>query len=302
MELHYKTYSDFLAEHLSGKVQKIAVHGGFTCPNRDGKVGTRGCAFCDNRSFVPAYCHDGDGVGEQLRKGIAFFSRKYPHMQYIAYFQAYSNTYAPLKVLQQRYEEALSVDGVVGLVVATRPDCLPEDVLDYLQELSERTFLQVELGIETVHDRNLQLIGRGHDYACSVDAVHRLSACGISVGAHIILGLPGETYPDFLSQATRLSDLPLSTLKLHQLQILRHTPMAVLYAEHPELFWKFTPQSYASLILDYIALLPKSIAFDRFLNQSPPDMLAVPGWGIKNYQFSAILKDEFRRRDISSLS
>ncbi len=292
-----KTYSDFLSEHFNGKVQKIAVNGGFSCPNRDGTLGVRGCAYCDNRSFVPSYCDAADGVGEQLRKGVCFFSRKYPAMRYLAYFQAYSNTYAPLEVLKQRYEEALAVDGVVGIVIATRPDCLPDEVLDYLQELAGKVFVQLEIGVETVHDRTLQLIGRGHDFACAASAIRRVASRGIKVGAHMILGLPGETRSDILQQAVALADLPLDTLKLHQLQVLRGTPMAELYRQSLEMFMQMTPEAYVNLVLDYITLLPQHIAYDRFLNQSPPHMLATKGWGLKNHEFTDLLRLEIDRRN-----
>lgn len=292
----YLTYSDFLARRFDGKVQKIGVDAGFTCPNRDGTCGTGGCTFCDNRSFVPSYCRAGDGVGEQLRRGVAFFARKYPQMRFLAYFQAYSNTYAQPDVLRARYEEALAVEGVVGLVVATRPDCLPPDVVDLLAEFARRTFVQVEVGVETVHDRTLRLVNRGHDFACAVDAIRRLAGRGIAVGAHMILGLPGESPADMLDQARALAPLPIDTLKLHQLQVLRGTPMAALLAGRPELFHTFAPEEYAGLVLDYIDLLPQTVAFDRFVNVSPPALLARPGWGLKNHEFLAVLRNVAARR------
>lgn len=296
MPFSYLTYADFLTRHISGKVQKIAVDAGFTCPNRDGTLGTRGCAFCDNRSFVPPYCDPSDSISEQLRKGVDFFRRKYPAMRFLAYFQAHTNTYAPLPDLRRRYEEALSADGVVGLVVATRPDCLPDDVLDLLAELSQRAFVQIEVGVETVHDRTLRLIGRGHDYASAADTVRRAAKCGLHVGIHMILGLPGETRNDILQQAQTIAVLPIETLKLHQLQVLRRTPMERLYQSCPEMFPTFTPQEYAALVLDYLAFIPPSVAIDRFLNQSPPGMLARPGWGLKNHEFIVILHNEAARR------
>ncbi len=295
-QFEYRTYADFLADHFRGKVQKIGIDAGFSCPNRDGSISKEGCAFCNNESFVPKYCSPRVSISEQLQQGICFFRRKYSAMSYLAYFQAYTGTYAPIEILRKRYEEALSVPGVVGLVIATRPDCLSEDVLDFLSELSQKTFVHVEIGIETVHDRTLRLIGRGHDYQCAADAVERLASRGIKVGGHMILGLPSEDESDILEQARRIAHLPLDTLKLHQLQIIRNTPMAKLFHSSPELFIPMTPLKYASLVLDYIALLPATIALDRFLNQSPPNLLETPGWGIKNYHFNYLLNKEWQRR------
>ncbi len=296
MFFQYTTYADFLSRYLPGKIQKIAVNAGFSCPNRDGTIGWGGCAFCTNESFVPSYCNAGDTIAEQLRKGVLFFRRKYPAMQFLAYFQAYTNTYASVDNLRRRYYEALEADGVVGLVIATRPDCLPDDVMSLLEELARQTFLCVEIGIETVHNRTLRLIHRGHDYATSATAVKELAARNIHVGAHMILGLPGELRHDILQQAKTIAQLPIQTIKLHQLQILRGTPMERLYHAHPELFLSFTPQSYASIVLDYLSFLPPSVALDRFVNQSPPQLLATPGWGLKNYEFLAVLHNEYDKR------
>ena len=217
-------------------------------------------------------------------------------MSYLAYFQPYTGTHAPLNVLASRYEEALSVPGVVGLVIATRPDCLSDPVLQLLADFSRQTFVQVEVGVESVHDATLQRIGRGHTFQCAADAIARLAEKQIKVGVHMILGLPGESREDILEQARRIARLPIDTVKLHQLQVIRHTPMEAYYAAHPEQFLSLTPESYAELVLDYITLLPENFAFDRFLNQSPPHLLAREGWGIKNYQFVDILAKCWQRR------
>ena len=180
----YTTYSDFLSKHFAFKVQKIAVDAGFTCPNRDGKLSRSGCTYCNNKTFNPDYCADGESVSVQLEKGKSYFSRKYPKMKYLAYFQAYTNTYGSLDNIRKLYEEALSVDGVVGLVVGTRPDCVDDDLLDYIADLNRQSFVLVEYGVESAKDETLERIRRGHDFSCSVEAIRQTSARGIYVGAH----------------------------------------------------------------------------------------------------------------------
>ena len=294
---YYNDFSTYLRKCFGCKVQKITIDGGFTCPNRDGSVGRGGCTFCDNRTFSPAYCNRDKSVTEQMRDGIAFFAHKYPAMRYLAYFQAYTNTYAPLVELQRRYEEALAVDGCVGLVIGTRPDCMPEALLDYLQILSKKVYVLVEYGIESTDERTLIRINRGHDYAVSVAAVCRTASRGIPVGAHIILGLPGETRGMLMKQAEELSRLPLTTLKLHQLQLIRGTRMASEYYECPQDFSLFTLEEYVETVVDYVERLHPGIVLERFASQSPKDLLIAPDWGIKNYELVEIVKRRMRERD-----
>lgn len=220
----YRDFSDFLAEHFSGKIQKISINAGFTCPNRDGTVGTGGCTYCNNQTFNPSYCTPTLTVTQQLEEGKRFFARKYPEMRYLAYFQAYTNTYGDVERLRALYEEALAVDGVVGLIIGTRPDCIPDVLLDYLESLSRRCFVLVEYGAETSHNSTLALINRCHTWEQTVDAVTRTMARGIHVGLHFIMGLPGETVDMMLQSVDALSRLPVDTVKFHQLQIIRgHT-------------------------------------------------------------------------------
>ncbi len=277
------------------KTQKISVNAGFTCPNRDGTLGTGGCTFCNNQTFNPDYCQTSKSITTQLEEGKQFFARKYPDMRYLAYFQAYTNTYADLPTLQQKYEEALSVDGVVGLVIGTRPDCMPVPLLDYLALLSRHTFLIVEYGVESIYDRTLRRINRGHTWADSIDAIRRTADRGIHVGAHIILGLPGESIDDMMAEAETLSQLPLKILKLHQLQLIRGTAMAQEYLEHPDDFIRFTPDSYASLVARFVARTRPDIIFDRFVSQSPPHLLAQLGWGLKNHEFMALVEKQLKQ-------
>ena len=293
---YYNEFGTYLRSIFGCKVQKITIDAGFTCPNRDGKVGRGGCTYCNNQTFNPAYCHRHLPVREQMIEGISFFAHKYPTMRYLAYFQAYTNTYDSLDKLKEKYEEALEVDGCVGIVIGTRPDCMPEELLDYLQELSQRTFVLVEYGIESTDDTTLLRINRGHDYACAVDAVKRTAARGIPVGAHIILGLPGEDRDALMHQASILSQLPITTLKLHQLQLIRGTRMAKEYEESPDDFSLFALDDYIETVIDYIERLRPDIVLERFASQSPKELLIAPDWGVKNHELVDKVKRRMRER------
>lgn len=293
----YNDYGSFLQQHFAGKVQKISINGGFTCPNRDGTVGRGGCTFCNNQTFNPDYCRSELSVTEQLQEGIRFFARKYPTMRYLAYFQAYTSTYDNIDRLIARYEEALSVEGVVGIIIGTRPDCMPPALLDYLAQLAQRTFVTVEYGVESTIDTTLQRINRGHDYASAVEAITRTAQAGIITGAHLILGLPGESRNDMLSHATRLSQLPLHTIKLHQLQLIRGTVMGNEYEIHPQQFDIPDIDTYIDLAIDFTELLRPDIVIERFVSQSPAELLLAPHWGVKNHEFTARLLRRMRERD-----
>ena len=294
----YNDFPTFLRKYFSYKVQKISLNAGFTCPNRDGTKGWGGCTYCNNQTFNPDYCRTEKSITTQLQEGKYFFAHKYPEMKYLAYFQAYTNTYAELEGLKRKYEEALKVDGVVGLVIGTRPDCMPEGLLHYLEELNKHAFLMVEYGIESTCDKTLQRINRGHTYAETVEAVERTAACGILTGGHIILGLPGETHETMVEQAGILSRLPLSTLKIHQLQLIRGTRMAHEYAEVPDDFHLFTEvDEYIDLVIDYIEHLRPDRVVERLVSQSPKELLIAPDWGLKNYEFVARLQKRMKERD-----
>lgn len=282
------TYGEWLKEQLGCKVQKISLNAGFNCPNRDGRVGRGGCTYCNNQTFNPEYCATTKSVTEQLEEGKQFFARKYPDMKYLAYFQAYTNTYADVEHCVALYEEALRVPDVVGLVIATRPDCMPEALLDYLSEQNQRTFLIVEYGVESASDETLVRINRGHTWQQSVDAIRRTADLGIRVGAHIILGFPGECHDELMRQAHLVGELPLTTLKLHQLQIIRGTRMAREYEENP---WQMpTVEEYIQLVRDYVAFIPRHILLERFVSSSPKELLIAPSWGLKNYEFANLLR------------
>lgn len=295
--MKYLDYGTWMRGRFPFKVQKISIDAGFTCPNRDDTIGSGGCIFCNNRTFNPSYCKPQKSVAEQIEEGKRFFATKYPEMKYLAYFQAYTNTYAPLDRLKALYEEALAQEGVVGLVIGTRPDCVSDALFDYLEELNHRTFLVVEYGIESANDDTLKRINRGHDFETSRRAIEETHARGILVGGHIIIGLPGEDAKESLRQASIISSLPLDFLKIHQMQVIRGTKLADQYMVNP--FHLYTVEEYIDLISKYIQLLRKDLVLERFVSQSPEELLIAPRWGLKNYEFVNLLNN--RLRDTNSL-
>lgn len=297
MQQLYNDFGHWIRRQFPFRVQKISVDAGFSCPNRDGRLGTGGCIYCDNETFSPAYCNRRKSVTKQLEDGKMFFARKYPDMKYLAYFQAFTNTYASFDKLKALYEEALGVENVVGIVIGTRPDCVSPDLLDYLQELSSRTFVLVEYGIETTNDETLMFINRGHDFECSRKAVEETKKRGILTGGHIILGLPGEDEQESFRQAGIISSLPLDILKVHQLQVIRGTRLARLYEERP--FHLYSVDEYIHLIAGYIQRLRPTMVLERFVSQSPKNLLLAPKWGLKNYEFTNLLNNYLLSNNIT---
>ena len=292
--MEYKEFGTWLQAELGCKAQKLSVDAGLTCPNRDGTLGRGGCTFCDNRTFNPAYCRQGGSITDQLEAGKRFFSRKYPTMKYLAYFQSYSNSYGTLSHLKELYEEALRVPDVVGLVIGTRPDCMPDALLEYLEELNRRTFLLVEYGVESANEETLVRVNRGHTFAQARECIIRTAQRGIREGVHMILGFPWETRSELIRQAQLIASLPITTLKLHQLQVIRGTQLAREYELHP---WPLpTAEEYVDLVLEYISHLPPSLVLERFVSQSPPEYVIAPRWGLKNHEFSALVKKAIQKR------
>lgn len=278
----FKPYS--YTERYGMRLQRLTLDGGFTCPNRDGTLGTGGCTFCDNAAFHPSYTQ-GKSIPEQIDAGIVFHTARGRKADgYLAYFQAFSNTYAPIDVLRERYEAALSHPAVRGLVIGTRPDCIDTEKLDYLSSMRERgKIVEVEYGIESVYDLTLQRINRGHDFACTRRAVMETASRGLATGGHIIIGLPGETREMLLQEAEILSALPLDYLKFHQLQILKGTPMASEYKERPGDFLRPGPQEYIDLLAEMIIRLRPDIAIARIASSVPPSFTDAP-WGLLRHE------------------
>lgn len=293
----YRTYSDYLSSIFPTRVQKISINAGFTCPNRDGRVGVGGCTYCNNQTFNPEYCKSDKSVSQQIEEGINFFRKKYENQLYLAYFQAYTNTYGSLSELKAKYEEALSHEGVVGLVIGTRPDCVDDELLDYLSFLARNYYIMVEFGVESTNDETLKFINRGHDFEAVKRAVQAASGRGLHTCAHLILGLPKEDREMILSHADRISELPLDVVKLHQLQLIKGTVMARQFEENPEWFHLYGLDEYIGLLVDFIERLNPKFVIERFVSQSPKNLLIAPDWGVKNYEFTSKLEKELDRRD-----
>lgn len=294
MKQLYYDFGSWIRKQFSFKVQKISIDAGFTCPNRDGLIGVGGCSYCNNRTFNPSYCNSKKSITEQLEEGKLFFKRKYPDMKYLAYFQAYTNTYGSINKLRDMYEEALQVKDIVGIVIGTRPDCVNSALLDYLEELNSKTFLLVEYGVESANNLTLQRINRGHTFECSRQAIELTHQRGILTGAHIIIGLPGEGAAESIRQAAIISSLPIDILKIHQMQIIKHTLLAQQFAQ--QAFSVYTVDEYLDLIISYIEHLRPDLVLERFVSQSPADLLIAPKWGLKNYEFTNLLVKEMKKR------
>lgn len=296
MAEYYKDFGDYMAEKFPGiKVQKISVNAGFSCPNRDGTIGRGGCIYCDNSSFTPGYCFSNESISSQLNAGKAFFARKYPKMKYLAYFQSFSNTFGrPVEELEQMYREAMNVEDVVGVIIGTRPDTLPQETVGMLGRLNKEMPVIVEIGAETSHDATLELINRGHSWRDVEDAVKRLHEAGISSGLHLMAGLPGETSEMTLETVRKAVALPIDSIKLHHLQILRNTRLAQLWESGKLSVEQFTVEKYIDLCIKIINLVPRNITIERFLASSPPDKVLSPHWGLKNYEFTNLLKNKLK--------
>jgi len=281
----YNDYSSFIKSRFSERVQKVSLNTGFTCPNRDGTKGVGGCTYCNNNTFSPDYFKPDKSITQQLDEGIEFFAKKYKTQQYLAYFQAYTNTYADIDLVKELYKEAIGHPKVIGLVIGTRPDCINKDLIDFLSELSNKYYISLEFGVESTLDRTLNIINRCHSFEETVMAYELSKNKGLHLGAHLIIGLPGETKEDILNHAIEISKLPINSLKLHQLQVVKHTMMAIQLKKNPELFSLFSLDEYIDLITDFIALLRPDIIIERFISQSPTDLLIAPKWnGLKNFE------------------
>jgi len=295
----YNNYSTFIKSKFSQRVQKISLDTGFTCPNRDGTKGVGGCTYCNNNSFNPEYCKPQKSITQQLQEGINFFAKKYKSQQYMAYFQAYTNTYSDFELLKELYTEAVSHPDVVGMVIGTRPDCINEDIIHFLSELSKDYYISLEFGVESTINRTLDLINRCHSFDETKQAYKMAVGKGIHLGAHMIIGLPEESREDILSHAVELSKLPINTLKLHQLQIIKNTMMAYQLKNKPEMFNLFSVDEYIELITDFIALLRPDIIIERFISESPIELLLAPKWnGLKNFAIVDMIDKKLVEKDL----
>ncbi|MBT5354482.1 MAG: TIGR01212 family radical SAM protein [Flavobacteriales bacterium] len=294
----YNDFSSFIRKKFNGRVQKVSIDAGFTCPNKDGSKGVGGCTYCNNNTFNPDYCKPIKPIKVQIKEGIEFFSKKYKAQKYLAYFQAYTNTYAPLPDLERMYEEALSHPDVIGLVIATRPDSIKDEVLDYLEELASKGhFIKLEFGLESTKNETLELINRCQTHEEAIDAYNRSKGRGLHLGGHLILGLPGEKKEDMLDHARMVSELPINTLKIHHLQIVKHTMMAHQFKNTPEMFTFMELEEYIDLIVDFLELLNPNIIVERFFSESPARMLIHPIYGLKNFEVKHLVEKRLEERD-----
>lgn len=276
----FNSYTRYIKNKFGGRVQKLTIDAGFTCPNRDGTLGTGGCTYCNNNSFNPSYCTPSKSITQQIQEGIDFHAFRYRRVEkFLAYFQAYSNTYAPLSKLKELYQEALSVPNVAGLVIGTRPDCVDEEKLDYLASIAKDYHVSVEYGVESCSNRTLKAINRGHTFEKSVWAIEETAKRGLNVGAHFILGLPGECYNDLVNQTSIINSLKLNTIKFHQLQIVQNTTMAIDYEQNPDNFKFYSIDQYFSLLVDIVERLNPNIVVERFVGEASPQTLIAPFWG-----------------------
>lgn len=295
-ERRFNAYADFFKSEFGGRVQKLTVNAGFTCPNRDGTSGRGGCTFCDNRAFNPSYNEACKPVLQQLNEGIKFHKVRYRRVKkYLAYFQAYSNTYAPLEDLKRIYQPALNHPDVVGVVIGTRPDCVDDEKLDYFQELAKKTFLVIEYGIESVRNETLEAINRGHSYEKTVWAINETATRGIHVGGHMIIGLPGEDREHWLKSAEIVSELPLHSIKYHQLQLIKGTAMEKEFNEFPNRFKEFGMEEYLYLMSDILEKLNPGFVVERIAGEVSPGTAARKGWGVRYdqvlHRFEEILEE-----------
>lgn len=295
----FNAYSEYFKHLFGERIQKLTIDAGFTCPNRDGTKGKGGCTYCDNDAFNPSYCNPHKSVRQQILEGIEFHEKRYRRAsRYLAYFQPYSNTYAPLDKLIKIYNQALEFPNIVGLVIGTRPDCIDRDKLEYFAELSESKYVILEYGLESCYNKTLKRINRGHTFEDSVHALEMTSQFGIKTGVHIIFGLPGESKEEMRAESQILSNLPINNIKFHQLQIIKGTAMAREYKENPSDFVDFTIEEYIEFIIDFTERLNPSFVIERFAGEVPPRFLEGPGWGlIRNDQILARIEKRMEERE-----
>lgn len=278
-ERRFNSYSRYFARQFGGRVQKISIDAGFSCPNRDGKISTGGCTFCSNAAFNPSYCRPEKTIRQQIEEGIEFHQRRYRRAnKYLAYFQPFSNTYKPLEELKSIYRQALEMPEIVGIVIGTRPDLIDDGILQYLSEIQKNHYVILEYGIESVYDETLKRVNRGHDFATAEHAIRMTADYGIFCGGHFIFGLSGESKTMMLDAADIISRLPLTTVKFHQLQIFKDTKMAEEYQAHPETFHLFDLEEYIDFVIDFAEHLNPNIVIERFAGEVPPRFLVSEPW------------------------
>lgn len=297
----FNSYARYFRNYFGARVQKVTINAGFSCPNRDGTCGVGGCTFCNNEAFTPSYCTSDKSVARQIEEGVEFHSNRYRTAdKFLAYFQSFSNTHASLEHLKTIYNQAFETEGVVGVVIGTRPDCVDEQKLDYFAQLAKKHYVAIEYGVESCHNDTLRAINRGHDFECAVRAINATAERGIHVGAHFILGLPGESDRMLIDQTALINNLPLTTIKFHQLQIFKETAMAEQYAAKPDMFRFWELPQYIDLFIEILRRLRPDIIVERFASEAPPRYHCGKNWGlIRNDKLIAMMEKRLAELDAS---
>ena len=296
--IRYNDYSSFIKKKFGYRVQKVSVNTGFTCPNKDGTKGVGGCTYCNNSTFSPDYCKPVKSITQQIDEGISFFSKKYKTQKYLAYFQSYTNTYADIKLVKELYNEAIDHPEIVGLVIGTRPDCINDEIIDFLSTTAQNYYVSLEFGVESTLNKTLEAINRCHTFEETISAYELAKNKGLHLGAHLIIGLPGESRDEMFNHAKEISKLPINSLKIHQLQIVKHTVMASQYKNDPKYFNLFSLEEYLDFITNFVTLLRPDIVIERFISQSPYHLLLAPKWGLKNFEMVEKIKKRLIEKDL----
>ncbi|NOZ21452.1 MAG: TIGR01212 family radical SAM protein [Planctomycetes bacterium] len=293
-QLRYYPFSQYLKKRFGCRVHKVTLHAGFTCPNRDGTCGVGGCIYCVNQSFSPVAGKSDTPIREQMKRGMKFLRRRSGPQKFIAYFQPFSNTYADVETLKARYDAALCDDAIVGISIGTRPDCVPDAVLDLVQSYTDRYEVWLEYGIQSIHERTLRLINRGHLFDAFEDAVQRTRGRGIKICAHTILGLPGETRDDMIETSRAVSDLGVDGIKLHHLYVAKETPLHEMYKRREVRV--MSAEEYVPLVCDCLEVIRSDVAVQRLVGDTHGDMLVAPVWPQKKSAVFAAISAELRKR------
>ncbi len=292
----FNAYANYFKQKFGKRIQKLSIDAGFTCPNRDGTIARGGCTYCNNKAFSPSYCSTGISVQQQIEEGITFHKERYGADQFLAYFQSYTNTYTSLDKLKEVYEPALQHKDIVGIVIGTRPDCIDDEKLAYFQTLSQQKYLTIEYGIESTYDETLQRINRGHTFEQTKEAIEKTASYGLNVGGHLIVGLPGETREMMMDQVSVLNALPLTTIKFHQLQIIKDTVMARQYKENPDAFRLFEMKEYIDFIIDIVERLNPDFIIERFSAEAPPRFNLSKSWGVRSADLISMIEQRMKER------
>lgn len=293
MARRYNSFGTFMKNRFGEAVYKVNVDAGFTCPNRDGTLGTTGCIYCNNDSFRPVSCKPNLSITEQIKNGVEHIIRRYKANKFLVYFQPYTNTYAPVEILEKLYSEALSFPSVIGLAIGTRPDTIDDDKIKMIQALAKKYFILIEYGMQSIYDKSLEFINRGHNYQTFLDAIEKTQGKGIFIGAHIIIGFPTESRDEMLLMADEISTLPIEFLKIHQLQVIKDTILETIFKEKP--FNIFEYNEYIEFVTEFLERLSPNIVIQRLFATAPDNILIAPRWGKSRQE---ILRDIEKRLEL----